>query len=98
MCTSYKASLQALLQHTLPVVRDVCRLRIDLLLFLCSFEVGLEGSCDRLLQIDSLWVISAGMENSDHFSLHCLHKAEPASQELVHIFLQVSEDIMIVVY
>ena len=30
----------------------VCRPRINL--FLCSLEVGLEGSCNGLLQIDSL--------------------------------------------
>jgi len=37
-----------------PVVGNVFGLRVNLLFLLCSLEVGLECSCNGLLEIDSL--------------------------------------------
>ena len=81
--------------HTLhcnsPVVGNVFGLRVCLFFLLCPHEVGLECSRNGLFKIDCLCIISTVMENCRDFSFHCLHKAEPASQEFIDVTLLIPE-------
>jgi len=74
-----------------PVVGNVFGLRVCLFFLLCPHEVGLECSRNGLFKIDSLRIISTVMEYCRDFSFHCLHKAEPAGQELIDVALLAPE-------
>jgi len=74
-----------------PVVGNVSGLRVCLFFLLCPHEVGLECSCNGLFKIDGLWIIGTVVENCRNFPFHCLHKAEPASQELIDVALLIPE-------